>query len=375
MGRERRDDRIRKRYAWTVGLLGAALMAGLGTGGCSSRYKKLSSGGSAMDVLVYDLLGQDREPRYYYDLLRRSHDESTWCYNCGADPFLVDKNIDAVERLGDASITRIEGQAQVVSLLVDMLVEDRSALARAAAARSLGKIAARLPNHPPPQVPDRGERFLALLQELDALHAPNGQGRPTTPGARARMAQIVTQIGDLRLEDFTASKSAARFFWSRPFLIQEAEPTMRATIDTAVARRTDSLIAQALRAAVEDPVPEVRRDAIIALQTLGDVTAADAVIERLEREPNWLVRLEAVEYLGIVGSGPAAATLIPLLDDPEASVRHKSRQALVRIAGQDLGMRRETWAAWARNRWPDLPLPDAAPRGSTLIPTAVPPRR
>src|SRR5687767_4924779 len=107
-------------------LLGATVATG-----CSNRLRKLSTGGGPAEALLYDVLGDERSPTYYYDLVRSSHDAEDFRYRCGDDPYLVDKSVDAIRHLGEASYARLEGQAQVVSLLTEILLEDRPALARA----------------------------------------------------------------------------------------------------------------------------------------------------------------------------------------------------------------------------------------------------
>jgi hypothetical protein len=337
--------------------LGAAALSG-----CSSDFKKLSSGGSAADVLMYDILGADRGAQYYYDLVRDSHDEQDFCYECGTDPYLVDKNIDAIHRLGDATYGRLEGQAQVVELMVELLLEDRSALARSAAATSLTKMAVRWPPYPSTPIPDEGERFLSLAPELARLYERGG-GRSVSAADRPRALAVLRDLGDLDFDDLSMEKKALKEFYGRPYLIGEQDPALRTAIDTALVKRSRAVSLSVLRAAVEDSEPQVRADAVRGLKTIGDASAEAAVVDRLGREPSWLVQMEIVEYLGRIGTEGAAAALLPRLDDPNSSVRWKARESLVSMAGRDLGHRRGAWEAWARRTWPgiDLPAPSGRP--------------
>jgi hypothetical protein len=154
--RGRRPGRGSGTSGW---ILAGLLLASLALGpGCSSRQKKLSQGGSMTDILFYDLMGRDRTPNYYYELVRNSHREKDFCYECSAgDPYLVDKNIDAVERLGRAGYGRLEGMAEVVELFSEVITEDRSSLARAQAATSRPRRppAARSAYGPAPRRPGR----------------------------------------------------------------------------------------------------------------------------------------------------------------------------------------------------------------------------
>lgn len=349
------------RPAWILLAVAAAAPAPA----CSSDYKKLSSGGSIADTLMYDVLGNDRDPSYYYTLVQRSHCPQTFCYLCGDDPYILDKNVDAIQRLGDASFGRLEGQAETLVLLEEILIEDRSALARAAAATSMTKIALKLPRYPASPVPDDGRQFLALAQEIGRIY---GGGCPLAPPARARVAAALQQIGNLDFDDLKNSKNAVKELVGRAYLVDERDPQVRTAYDTAVVKRSHDLVLTSLRLAMEDPAAEVRVDAVRGLKTLGDAESQPAVLDRLARESAWLVRLEIVEYLGRTGGGPAVAGLLPLLDDADASVRHKSREALTRIAGRDLGIRRRSWEAWARQAFPGLSLPEAAEGEARPVP-------
>jgi hypothetical protein len=326
---------------------------------CSSDYKKLSSGGSLPEIVVYDVFGADRDPSFYYSLVKRSHDEEDFCYRCGSDPYVVDKNIDAIQRLGDAAYGRLEGQAQVIILLAEVAIEDRSPLARAAAMTSLTKIGLKLPRYPGRPVEDDGRQFLALAGELRALYR-DGACRPSTAADRARAVEVLGRLGDLHFADFRLYKETLREFSGRNYLVDERDPAIRSAIDTATVKRSDALIRATLRTGVEDGDAQVRIDAVRGLETLADVEAEEVVVNRLGHEPIWLARLEMIEYLGRVGTPGAVAALVPLVDDPEAAVRHKAREALARLAGSDHGLRRAAWEAWARRRHPGIRFAGAA---------------
>ncbi len=336
--------------------LALALFLGLATpllGGCA-KYKKLSQGGSMTDVVMYDVIGRDRPPKDYYELVRSSHQDCDFCYACGDDLFLVDKNVHAVQRLGQAQYGRLEGQAEVAELLVEVLLEDCSALARSSAAGSLTQMGLKLPQYPGPRVEDSGDGLMRNMKELDALHDSCGRRRPDTPGTRQRVVTLITQIGNYEFPSYVNTKNSIRFFYSRSYLIDECIPQIRQAIDTALTKRLDALIRAALTSAVEDPVPTVRSEVLKCLKALGERAAAPIVVQRLEIESNWIVRLEGAEYLGRVGTREGVKHLIRMLDDPNASVRHKARQGLTRIAGMDYGFRPESWRHWATQKDPSI---------------------
>lgn len=334
---------------------GAVLLAAGLLAACSASQQKLSSeGASPIDGLVHDVLGIDRNPSYYYELVRDSHDAEDFGYRPSQDPFVIDKNVDAVQKLGQAEFARLEGQAQVVDKLTDVLLEDPSALAQANAANSLTRLGLKLPQYRSRGLQERGDVFLALLREMDAIHAAGG-ALQTNPGwARRRTIEILDRIGRFEMATLILAKDTLRPFFTRDYLIDASDPAIRQAADTALVRRMGEVIRLALRSAVDADEPYVREEAIRGLKTLGDRSAQDAVLARLAVESNWRVRSEAVEYLGRAGSQEGVAVLLPLLDDPDPTLRHKTRQALTRIAGRDLGFRRRTWTRWAHARYPDL---------------------
>jgi hypothetical protein len=346
---------------WALPFL-ACLVAAPLLGACSARQKKLSSGGGPMEAFFYDLLGAERAPAYYYELVRRSRDPETFRYRLGDDPYLLDKNVDAIQRLGDARFARLEGEVLVVLLLCDILASDPSALAQAAAAVSLTKIGLRHPPYDPPSRPDPGGRWEAALAELDALH-PGDRRDPDGPEARARARALIEELG--ALERVSVQKvEALRHLPRRRYLVDEADPALRAAIDTTLVRRSADAIRDALEAGAEAPVDFVRADAIRGLKLLGVEGALDVIVGRLAYEPSPRVRGEAAEYLGRIGGREAVAALLVLLGDAEGSVRWKARRALARVGGQDLGARPGPWLRWARTRWPGLEGPagvDAGP--------------
>ncbi|MEZ6009131.1 MAG: HEAT repeat domain-containing protein [Planctomycetota bacterium] len=338
-----------------LGLVLVTLPAGLG--GCASS-KKLADGGP-VDGLVYGVLGFDRDPRYYFEKLRDSHDPESedFAYRLTSDTYLVDKSVDAAGRLGGVDYSRLEGQAQAAVLLSNVVLEDPAALARTQAASSLTQMGLKLPRYPrPPGQRDRierGDNLLAALRELDAMHA--GAGGPLRDAAYGpRRLFLVNAIGDMNIVDLEIARDAVRPFTTRGYLIDTTEPALRTATDTALVKRMGDLIRLSLQAALDAPYDHVRREALIGLKLLGDRRSEDAVLTRLPLEPDWQVRSEAIEYLGKMASEKGVEALLPILEDGDPTLRHKARQALVRIAGRDLGRERSAWTSWAEARYPEL---------------------
>jgi HEAT repeat protein len=165
---------------------------------------------------------------------------------------------------------------------------------------------------------------------------------------------ILGAIGDFEMRTLGLAKDALKPFYVRDYLVDASDPAVRQAADTALVKRMGEVIRLGLRAALDASVPYVREEAVRGLKVLGDRSALDAVLARLAIETNWRVRAEAVEYLGRTGGADAVRALLPLLEDPDPTIRHKTRQALTRLAGRDLGFRRRTWQRWAEARHPEL---------------------
>jgi hypothetical protein len=346
------------RWAWVAGAAALLLVAP----GCSARQKKLSTGGGMIDSVFYDVLGGKRDPSYYYGVVRDSHDPESFCYRCGDDVYLVDKTIDGIQHLGDGPFARLEGQANTITMLIEILLEDRSSLARSAAAVALTKIALGLPRYGTSGPADDGSGLAAAMGELTRMYGPPGRGRTPagrTAGERDRVARLVAQIGDARYTQGIYTKKALQFFGTTDALIDETDPVIRTALDAALTRKSREAAVYALTAAVEGPADHVRADAIRGLKVLGEASAVSTVVARVRVDVSPRVRSEAAEYFGRVASRDAVSALLTLLDDVDGGVRWKAREALTRVAGQDLGARGTTWTRWARSRWPDLVLEDA----------------
>ena len=66
--------------------------------------------------------------------------------------------------------------------------------------------------------------------------------------------------------------------------------------------------------------------------------------------PDARVRALAAELAGFRGQAGYAGQLVDRLDDPDAAVRLRAHQALVRLSGVDLGPTPAAWRPWARQQ-------------------------
>ncbi len=103
---------------------------------------------------------------------------------------------------------------------------------------------------------------------------------------------------------------------------------------------------EALIAAADDPRPEVRSEAVLAVAQVGDPKAVAALADRLGREDAAAVRSAIARSLGALGSPAAIEPLAGLLRGPAGpengapreeadAVRADAREALATIAGDD----------------------------------------
>lgn len=346
----------------------ASALAILGVGGGCSR--KLSGGGGALDVLAYDMLKMDRGTGYYFTTLQGAHDRTNFAYRASEDPFLADKCVDAIRHLGDAKYDRLEGEVQVILLLSDVLLEDPIVLAKIQSAEALTKLALELPVAPVPDRPERGDRYLAVLKELDGMHDDEGRRKVDTPATRQRVIQLFDEIGSYRFPKLLDTKNGLRFFPARRYVTAEVDPALREAIDRAMVRRSRAVVLVSLTDAVQESSSAVREAALRGLKTLAVADALESVIDRIPVESSGLVRIAIADYLGAIGGPAAVKALVGLLDDDDASVRHHAHEALVRTSGRDLGRETLAWAAFADGR--PVPTPRATGSGTAPALAGVP---
>ncbi len=113
----------------------------------------------------------------------------------------------------------------------------------------------------------------------------------------------------------------------------------RSASDRAAAVRDLGVLASplatdALVRALDDPNPDVRRQAAISIGESRDPAATAALLSELD-DPEVDTRPEVIRALGRVGSAEAVPHLIRLLRDPDWQVRISSMAALGRIGGTE----------------------------------------
>ena len=111
----------------------------------------------------------------------------------------------------------------------------------------------------------------------------------------------------------------------------QADVATRLTAIRTLLEEKTPLAVEELTAALQDPIPEVRREAARALGAIGDTRAVPALIQALQDPASNLV-LEAADALGAIGSPEATDALLPLLHAERIEARIAAAQALRRIA-------------------------------------------
>jgi HEAT repeat protein len=111
----------------------------------------------------------------------------------------------------------------------------------------------------------------------------------------------------------------------------QADVATRLTAIRTLLEEKTPLAVEELTAALQDPIPEVRREAARALGAIGDARAVPALIQALQDPASNLV-LEAADALGAIGSPDATDALLPLLHAERIEARIAAAQALRRIA-------------------------------------------
>ncbi len=188
---------------------------------------------------------------------------------------------------------------------------------------------------------------------------------PLDGEARRRVA--VEALGTMR--DVASVEALARR------LAEDEATSVRSAAAAALGKVGGAPARSALEAALSDPEPTVRLEALLALDRRADEAADDesaaaarlAAARTLLADPAWSVRLAAARLLGDhrdPESVPAllAALLreVPLEEGTRRRVRAAIRDALGRLTGEDFpASRPDEWVAWWSEHAPTFALEEA----------------
>lgn len=116
-------------------------------------------------------------------------------------------------------------------------------------------------------------------------------------------------------------------------LSQSAEASERQLAIQRIGEAGMMLAESELVKLLKDPSPRVRREAAVALATVGGKEAASALIDLVESHP-YLVEEEMVDALGASGDPTAVEALIKLLENPSSALRRASARALGKLGDE-----------------------------------------
>ena len=228
----------------------------------------------------------------------------------------------AAERLG-----KIGSARAVFPLLLTLRdVKDEDADVRGAALRALGRI------RDPAAIPE-------LIEALGTPEASLPQ----------RIAEILVRfdaaaVGPL-CRELRNRESEVRRMWAAEILgwlgnaeagiplidaLGDVNPEVRAKSAGALGKLSESrAIDRLLEMLLSDPIPFVRTRVAQALGAIGNPRVIDHLVQVL-KDPEWWVRIRAIEALEQIGR-ESAGTLLAALEDEDGEVRRRAATALERM--------------------------------------------
>jgi len=132
----------------------------------------------------------------------------------------------------------------------------------------------------------------------------------------------------------------------------EDDPMIRTEIVRALAEIDSPVAERVLRAATQDPAPEVRIAACEVWGKRGGSTAVSVLGEVLGGDLDIDVRLAAARALGETADPGAVAVLGRVLDDTDPALQYRAVQSLRELTGKDLGNDVRRWQQYVRGELP-----------------------
>jgi len=197
----------------------------------------------------------------------------------------------------------------------------------------------------------RGAALRALGRIRDPAAIPELIGALGMPEAALpqRIAEILVRFGDAAVEPLCAEvrnpDSETRRMWAAEILgwlgnreaaiplidaLGDVNPEVRAKAAGALGKLLEArAIDQLLEMLLSDPIPFVRTRVAQALGAIGHPRVVDHLVQVL-KDPEWWVRIRAIEALEQIGK-EAAGTLLAAIEDEDAEVRRRAATALERM--------------------------------------------
>ena len=138
-------------------------------------------------------------------------------------------------------------------------------------------------------------------------------------------------------------------------LQSEPDPLIRIEIVRALGVHRVPATASALKMALSDSDTEVRIAACKAWQRHGGSDAVAALSEVLASDTDVDIRLAAARALGVFRDPEAIRGLAIALDDPDPALQHRAIQSLKLVSDRDYGGDLKAWRQFAQGSAPPLP--------------------
>jgi HEAT repeat protein len=132
----------------------------------------------------------------------------------------------------------------------------------------------------------------------------------------------------------------------------EEDPIIRAEIITTLAHYDGSTVDRVLKAALQDPDPDVRVAACRAWGRRGGSVAIELLTTAMTSDVEIDVRLAAAKALGRLKDPAAVAPLGKLLEDPDPAMQYAAASALREVTGQDFGADLNQWRQYVKGENP-----------------------
>ncbi len=148
---------------------------------------------------------------------------------------------------------------------------------------------------------------------------------------------LMTRIPDVRGEPLLPwfarmlSGGLFRTAWNISAIAGAGSPSRRIRALRGVRHRDGNIVLNDVAEALEDPDPNVRREALFALGRIGTEEAIELLIWQLH-DPDRRTRTVSAEALGMAGSQDGTLPLVSALDDRDNEVRRAAASALGNLA-------------------------------------------
>jgi HEAT repeat protein len=273
---------------------------------------------------------------------------------------VLDAALEGAGAEGARRIARTFDDLGITDRHIDTLRNHRSWERRAMAAERLGRIGSARAVFPllaaVRDVKDededvRGAAIRALGRIRDPAAIPELIGALGNPAAAIpqRIAEILVQFGDDAVGPLCGEirdpDSEVRRMWAAEILgwignpaaaiplidaLGDVNPEVRAKAAGALGKfREARAIDRLLEMLLSDPIPFVRTRVAQALGAIGHPRVVDHLVQVLN-DPEWWVRIRAIEALEQIG-GESAGVLVAALEDQDAEVRRRAATALERM--------------------------------------------